>query len=161
MRSRLFIALLIVSTSAYADGLGDRVRECSAIENDTARLACFDGLDLTEAPPKPAAPVAPVAEVAAVPAATESLGAETLRHKDRATGEEEDTGVSATVTRCTERSDGRYVFYFGNGQVWRQSKDDRVHFRDCNFDVTITKDFFGYKMQQDGEKRRIRIKRLK
>ena len=53
------------------------------------------------------------------------------------------------------------VTFFSNGQVWKQSKNDRVHFRDCNFDVTITKDFFGYKMQQEGENRRIRIKRLK
>lgn len=159
------LILLTAGTGALADELGDRVRECGAIENDAARLACYDGLVIaaaSAAPVPPAAPVAPVvAEAASPPPAPASLGAETLRHKDRAAKAEEEIGVSATVTRCGENADGRYVFYFSNGQVWKQSKNDRVHFRDCNFNVTITKDYFGYKMQQDGEKRRIRIKRLK
>ena len=163
MKERLFfvLVLLAASTCVQAGGLDDRVRECSTIGDDAKRLACFDSLVVEKAaaaPEAPAAPRSPV-EVAAVPVAPEDLGAETLRHKDRAA--EEEINVSATITSCTERADGRYVFYFSNGQVWRQSKDDRVHFRDCNFNVTITKDFFGYKMQQDGEKRRIRIKRLK
>ena len=143
--------LLTAGTGALADELGDRVRECGAVENDAARLACYDGL---------VSPT-PTADITTAPPAPESLGAERLRHKDRAVEAEEKFEVSATVTRCTERSDGRYVFYFSNGQVWRQSNDERMRFRDCNFDVTITKDFFGFKMQQDGEKRRIRIKRVK
>ena len=164
MKTRIILALLIAGTNAHADDLSDRILECSAIGEDAARLACYDGLVIAEAsavPTPPAAPAVPVAEVAAPPPAPASLGAETLRHKDRAAEAEEEVKVSATVTRCGENADGRYVFYFSNGQVWKQSKNDRVYFRDCNFDVTISKDFFGYKMQQEGEKRRIRIKRMK
>jgi hypothetical protein len=148
MRTKTILALLIIGTNAHADDLSDRVRECSTIGEDAARLACYDGLVTAEASAVP-------------PPAPASLGAETLRHKDRAVAAEEEIEVAATVTQCGESADGRYVFYFSNGQVWKQSKDDRVSFRDCNFDVTITKDFFGYKMQQEGESRRIRIKRLK
>ena len=147
MKTRIILALLVAGTSAHADDLSDRVRECKTIGEDTARLACYDGLVR--------------AEVASPPPAPASLGAETMRQKDRTGEAAEKLEVSATVTRCSESADGRYVFYFSNGQVWKQSKNDRVHFGDCNFDVTITKDFFGYKMQQEGENRRIRIKRLK
>ena len=45
--------------------------------------------------------------------------------------------------------------------MWKQANDKRLYFRDCQFDVTITKDFFGYKMQQVGEKKRVRIKRMR
>jgi hypothetical protein len=170
MKKTIILALLVAGTNAHADNLSDRVRECKAIDEDAARLACYDGLvraEVSAAPTAPAAPAAsvapaaPVAEVASPPPAPASLGAETMRQKDRTGEAAEKVEVSATVTRCGENADGRYVFYFSNGQVWKQSKDDRVHFSDCNFDVTITKDFFGYKMQQEGEKRRIRIKRLK
>ena len=158
MRKRIILALLVAGTNAHADNLSDRIRECKAIGEDAARLECYDGLVTAEVS---AAPAAPVTEVASPPPAPASLGVETMRQKDRTGDAAEKVEVSATVTRCGENADGRYVFYFSNGQVWKQSKDDRVYFRDCNFDVTITKDFFGYKMQQAGENRRIRIKRLK
>lgn len=184
----LFISILLITANVVrADDLSDRMRACNAIESDAERLACFDGLLTSKAPVAPVEPVEPVvpvesvtpveavvpaaaapaaspepaADVAAPPPATESLGAETLRHKEREAEDKEEVRATATVTRCGESAEGRYLFYFSNGQVWKQSKQERLHFRDCNFDVTITKDFFGYKMQQVGEKRRIRIRRLK
>jgi hypothetical protein len=165
----ILLILLTTTTVVQADDLGDRVSECGAIENDATRLACFDGLATSNASvspkpsvaPNPPAATEPVAEVASPPPAPENLGAETLRHKDRAAEDKEELEVSATVTRCSESVGGRHFFYFSNGQVWKQSKNDRVHFGDCKFDITITKDFFGYKMQEVGEKRRIRIKRVK
>ena len=171
----VMLALPLASFAAQAESLDDRLRACSKIESDAARLTCYDELTTARAAasPEPATapePVSgpepvrerePVTEVVGPPPAPESLGAETLRQKDRGAEDKDEVEYAATVTRCSKRPDGRYVFYFSNGQVWKQSKNDRVYFRDCNFDVTITKDFFGYKMQQEGEKRRIRIKRLK
>ncbi len=93
------------------------------------------------------------------PPVPENLGAEALPDKPGEDAEPE--RFSATVTRCGESVDGRYLFYFENGQIWKQAKDNRLYFRDCQFDVTITKDFFGYKMQQAGEKKRIRIRRVR
>ena len=152
--------LLAAALYAQAEGLDDRLLACSRVVNDAKRLACFDNLvvENTAAAPQANAAQEPEAGAPAVQAAPDDLGAETLPDRERV---EEILNVAATVTRCSERSDGRMLFYFGNGQVWRQSKNERLHFRDCNFNVTITKDFFGYKMQRDGEKRSIRIKRVK
>ena len=146
---------------------------CRSIADDTERLACYDGLVDTPPPASPAAPAvveepeaepapepppAPT-EAAAPPPVPEDLGAEVLPDKPGEDAEPEK--FSATVIRCGESVDGRYLFYFENGQIWKQAKDNRLYFRDCQFDVTITKDFFGYKMQQVGEKKRIRIRRVR
>ncbi|MDJ0748731.1 MAG: hypothetical protein QNJ11_04570 [Woeseiaceae bacterium] len=163
----LIVVLLFGSTQAHSAELADNLAGCRAIANDAERLACYDGLADTSSQ---APPVAPSAETVVAPAPNteadatpppvpEDLGAEVLPEKP---GEEkEPERFSATVTRCGEAADGRYLFYFKNGQIWRQAKDDRLYFRDCQFGVTITKDFFGYKMQQVGEKKRIRIRRVR
>lgn len=69
--------------------------------------------------------------------------------------------ITGTVVDCRKDEFGDTYYYFDNGQVWKQKTDSRTSFEDCNFDVTISKDFFGYKMQRVGEKRRIRISRLR
>lgn len=89
----------------------------------------------------------------------DDLGSETLPRGSR--DEAEELEVRATVSRCEKDYRNKYRFYFDNGQVWKQTSDTRLNFRECNFDVTITKDFFGYKMKVDGDKRKIRISRVK
>ena len=62
------------------------------------------------------------------------------------------------VRSCGQLSDDRWYFVFDNEQLWKQSGAGRYRFRECDFDVTITKDFFGYKMKIDGGKT-LRVKR--
>ncbi|MBT8090786.1 MAG: type VI secretion protein [Gammaproteobacteria bacterium] len=151
----LFLGAPLLSHAEAASP--DTLRACSAIDDASARLACYD-----EAVGRPA----PAASTIATPPAEtraektlDDLGAETLPGASRA--EDEAIAVRATVTGCKKDARKKYMFFFENGQVWRQSSDKRVYFKDCNFDVTISKDFFGYKMQKDGDKGRIRISRIK
>ena len=165
MRPGVSLLLALLLGAAHAAELDDELGKCRAVSDDAARLACYDALATPAKPPAPPAAPAPVTEPVAAEAALpvpEDLGAEALPGKpEKKEPEKEKETFSATVTRCTENVDGRYVFYFENGQVWKQAKDNRLYFRECRFDVTITKDFFGYKMQQVGEKKRIRIKRVR
>ena len=62
------------------------------------------------------------------------------------------------VRSCGQMSDDRWYFVFDNGQMWKQSSDGNYRFKQCDFDVTITEDFFGYKMKIDGGKT-LRVKR--
>lgn len=62
------------------------------------------------------------------------------------------------VRSCGQMSDNRWYFVFGNGQVWKQSNKGSYRFKKCDFDVTITSDFFGYKMRIDGGKS-LRVRR--
>lgn len=143
---------------SYADAVNpDELRACSAIDDASARLACYD---------EAIGPPAPAANTSAAPRAEkparktlDDLGAETLPGAGRT--EDEELAVRATVTGCKKDVRNKYMFFFENGQVWRQSSDKRVYFKDCNFEVTISRDFFGYKMLRDGDKGRIRIARVK
>ncbi|MBT8109076.1 MAG: hypothetical protein KJP17_12610 [Gammaproteobacteria bacterium] len=89
----------------------------------------------------------------------DDLGSETLPRSSR--DEADKLAVRATVSRCEKDYRKKYLFHFDNGQIWKQTSDKRLYFKECNFDVTITKDFFGYKMKADDNKRQIRISRVK
>lgn len=112
------------------------------------------------ATPKPAAAAVPAAAEQSSERTPETLsdkvGRETLGPKK---GEE--VLVRGQIVRCREDLSGKYVFYFANGQVWRQRDNSRIRWDECNFEVTISKDFFGYKMIRDGEKKKVRIAREK
>lgn len=155
--------------------------DCRSIEDNAERLACYDRMSSpptpTPTPPPPVAPAAqapapqqvqspapqPVAEPVASPAAgapvvlDDSIGKESVDDGK----EKERTLISGHVSSCREDRSGKYRFYFDNGQIWLQKDNKRVPWRECDFDVTLEKDFFGYKMLPDGEDRTIRISRIK
>jgi len=135
---------------------------CGSIEDDAKRVACYDEIsgrqstakDVTmEAAPSSSAPAAAESEEYAP--LTADVGAEGLDGADK------DKPVRGHVTSCRKDSFNDYFFYFDNGQVWKQKSDGRLYYKECDFSVTISRDFFGYKMQIDGEKGRIRISRVR
>ena len=69
--------------------------------------------------------------------------------------------ANGQVTSCGEDQRGRYRFYFDNGQIWQQNDNKRVRWQECDFAVTIEKDFFGYKLQPKGDSKSIRVTRIK
>lgn len=75
--------------------------------------------------------------------------------------ESEKLELTARVVGCKKDDFRRYYFYFENGQVWKQKSERRLTYKECDFNITITRDFFGYKMLPEGETRRIRIARVK
>lgn len=89
----------------------------------------------------------------------DDLGSETLPRGNRDDAAKRE--VRATVSRCEKDVRKKYLFYFENGQIWKQTSDTKLYFKECNFNVTITKDFFGYKMKTDNNNRQIRISRMK
>lgn len=172
MRSVTIPVLMVLMGHAHA--AAPDLADCRTITNDAERLACFDA-QLSEASPgkhsdeSSSASEESSADVDAAPSSTTApvpppapadLGIESVPGK-AAKGKKEEESFSATVTRCERMADRRYAFHFSNGQIWRQANNERLYLPDCSFDVTITKDFFGYKMQQVGEKKRIRINRLR
>ena len=71
---------------------------------------------------------------------------------------------SAVVTHCEELKQERRLFFFmENGQIWRQSNAGRLNFRarDCQFDVTVKKDMFGWILHVPSENERVRVKRVR
>ena len=169
MKSRVIAyiaaALVAFATSfAIADndivaGLGT----CKAIEGESERLTCYDQLATSTAPVVTrAAEAAPLPEATA-PAAPLPLTDDVAR--ERIDGQEsERPEYAAVVTRCEDaKREHRKFFAMENGQVWKQANTGRMSFRDksCKFDVTLSKDAFGWVMEIPSEKRKIRVKRVR
>jgi hypothetical protein len=167
------VAVGLCSIAVAADAV-----DCRSIEDNSERLACYDRLSAPPVPPPPpqAAPQAVPApqqvpdQAAAKPSATESAAApaavvilDDSIGKERVTASEdkEKVLVAGHVSSCREDRSGKYRFYFDNGQIWLQKDNKRVPWKECDFDVSIEKDFFGYKMRAAGDHRTIRISRIK
>ena len=176
---------MMAATEAEAQDSGGMAR-CAGIENAEARLACYDEAagrgastksdsdaaeiallpaatrsepqPLTEAPrnePQPAT-VAPSSDPQPL---TGEVGEEQLSGKSRP--EREPDSFRGKVVECKQDASKKWYFYFDNGQVWKQRANARLSNRDCDFEVTITKDSFGYKMQIVGEGKKIRVGRIR
>ena len=145
---------LTASAEVHAQDSSDMAR-CAELENADARLACYDEAigRSTSTPPNPEG-----AEKEPKPL-TEEVGQDQLDSKDKP--DQEPEAFAGRVTDCRQNADGRWYFYFANGQVWKESNSGRQRFTDCDFEATITKDAFGYKMQIDGEGKKIRIGRIR
>jgi hypothetical protein len=135
-------------------------------EPPPARSAAKD-LVVTEAAVSEVASVDPaVAEAAAVTVATsppetdrmpEDLGKDDKKETKERKSAEKKT-YRGHVQSCGQMSDNKWYFVFDNGQVWKQSSNGSYRFKQCDFDVTISKDFFSYKMKIDGGKT-LRVRR--
>lgn len=149
------LVVVLVLPSVADDRTIEKIAACAAIDDASERLACYDSLEGIEksTPAKVAAPVA-----ASVPVPPDELGSETVTRTD---ADSEDQSVVARVVSCSKDSLNDYYFNLDGGQVWKQLGDERFSFKNCDFNVTISKDYFGYKMQIDGKKGRFRVKRIR
>jgi len=147
------------------DRMPEELRACRSIDDAGARAACYDTIvdrhwpDTVVMRQTDAHSTDSVATDSTYVELNDEIGRESLDvDEETVRGGEIFTG---TVIDCRQDALQDYYFFFDNGQVWKQKSDSRVKYEDCNFEVTISKDLFGYKMQQVGERRRIRISRVK
>jgi hypothetical protein len=159
----------------------EELKACARTEDSSARIACYEELgkrvlgeepsvaeasQIVESSSVAAAVVAAAPVEEGVPA-TPVAEVRTERLPDEIGGggfEEKKEGKAGLarghVTSCRQASDGRWFFTFDSGQIWKQSSAGHYRFKDCEFDVTITKDMFSYKMAIDGG-RKLRVRRQK
>lgn len=186
-RARLVIAVCLLAGAAEAQddsaSVAAGMRACASVSAAADRLACFDTLAaaLGAAPaesraPAPAAAAraeSPAAGTTAAPtepqpaaaAAASAAGRpldDAVGKKQTDQGESEPQVWAGRLTAC-ERSEAtsRWYFHFDNGQVWRQSNAGRLTFRECEFDVTVERDLFGYKLNIPDMDKSIRVSRVR
>ena len=159
---------LIGAVSVVANAqVPDSLTACRALEDDAARLACYDeAMSRDKSSPEVAASAATdttattvttAATTAAVPATVpldDEVGRESLNRGD-------EPAIVGRLVECRGDYRSKYHFYFDNGQVWKQTNNARIRWNDCNFDVNIEKDAFGYKMNRVGDKKTVRISRVR
>jgi hypothetical protein len=144
---------------------GDSLAECARVQDDLARLACYDRLAgrapavqaATPAVPAPAlaAPAAApavqasagaaqpqtaTAPAASAPAADFGLSPRAIEERDPSKKVESITG---TVTGVSQNASGRYVVELDNGQVWVQSESNSYPVLKTGDTVTIKRGAIG------------------
>ena len=142
----------------------EQLKNCARTADRAVRIACYESLgqrvlreepiktaDVSKVEPEAVETVSPEPEPQRLP---DKLGIEKREEKQAA----QKKSHRGHVRSCGQRSDDKWYFVFDSGQVWKQSSDGNYRFNECDFDVTITKDFFGYKMKIDGGKS-IRVRR--
>jgi len=119
------------SMSLAADSEATAMQKCQALQDREERLACYDGIS-SQAEPEVATVEVPPSTPKAPPSVAPVMEESLAK---------EEPGAAATTM---------------NDEIGR-----RVPWKECDFEVTIKKDFFGYVMQRSGEKKEIRIARMK
>lgn len=141
----------VAKAQASKKPLESQIHSCSIKVEDLDRLACFDILAKAVS-----------AEMELNKKAAASLPKELGGIKfDK--NRKEPTANNGQLVNCKKSHDGRWLFYFESGQVWKQISADNVsrRYKGCSYKVAIKKDGFGYKMHIDELLRKIRVKRLK
>ncbi|MEM7278713.1 MAG: hypothetical protein AAF385_11370 [Pseudomonadota bacterium] len=154
MRTQSLAVLAIVAiwpaVQAAEVDVRSALSECRHISDESERLSCYDAIEhaLSEQTSN------------ANNEALSQLGAEQLPGNSEQ-ARRDNPPVNANVTRCTRGSNKKLYFYLENGQVWRQKSDRRLRIKACEFNVEISKDFFGYIMKHIDEDVRIRVSRVR
>lgn len=159
----IFLLAVALTTPGLAHSdLADALRECAAVGDNTVRLACFDEIaeSLLAAQSRASD---------ATPATAESVDDDQPKPLTNDVGKGADSGkeqrreiYTATVTHCEHnRRLNEFFFFLENGQVWKMSNFRRPVVGECRFDVTIEKDFFGFRMDIPSEDASFRVSRVR
>ena len=154
----VFLATVFTSSGiAYAVDTAEELKVCAGITDKDARLACFDNLGERVLQAEPA-DKAPTQEETAQPE-VETASTTGVQPLPEDLGGSKDIQYAGLITSCKQGHYGDWYFFFDNGQVWKEVSNRNLRFKECNFNATITRDAFGYKMKIDGVKRNIRVRR--
>ena len=171
-----FISINTLYASESAEALIDKLsKECYTLKNDSARLACYDKNLIVHVGNKSKRVSLPVdksvTEKSKIVSNTEpdletnntiqrvaQLGEKYIPNKV----EEKHNRYKFTLIKTQKDSRDRWLFFFENGQVWRQL-EPRYMKRIKNYPVTvyITEEIFGtYKLQQADSMKKIKVQRV-
>lgn len=180
IRERLILLAMAIAMPAFAIAAGEEtlvasLARCAAIDDDPARLACFDELardadrvPVAQAPATASEKTEPDAVAgSAAPAAgtairplTDDVGRGQVG--DRSNEDARDEVYTARLAGCEQAGPSeRMYFLLDNGQAWRQSDSDRLRLEGCGGEVRISRDFFGYKLYIEDEDVTIRVRRVR
>ncbi len=152
----------------------DDLLACAALQDSSARLACFDNAVaplVASRPVRPPAPTqpesrtppAPKAQPDPVPAPTTRFGEEQLDAKQRQQDADEAQTLHARIAELKSASSGRYLVVLDNGQVWRHEDAYLGGFLKQGEAITISKGAMGsYRLTRDAgqSKNWIRVTRV-
>ena len=171
--------VLLLTTPAHAQSNSaatESIEQCRKIADVTDRLDCYDRIGESEIATHPAPENQDVAAPGPEPMDTEQVspGPETseIAVEDAEYGVlADDVGlpkssdaykpIPVTVTRCGKANNRKWYFYFDNGQVWKYIGSRTLRYRSCNTPAKLVEDGFGFTLQMDGDKAKLRVDRVR
>ncbi|HUR42160.1 MAG TPA: hypothetical protein VM240_13425 [Verrucomicrobiae bacterium] len=138
------VALLVL----MAPAAGANIQQCAAVDDPTARLACYDALA--------GRPAAPAAALPAPAPSPNDFGKPVPRADEVASIESRIVGTLRQWQRGTRVK-------LDNGQVWKVTGDESGYYPSVpdNPEVVITKGFFGgYWLELKAVGRKIKVQRV-
>ncbi len=161
------IVAMLLATAAQAEGIPDALRRCAAIQDDAARLACYDAYvagarAAASAGTREAAdrseragddePASAAASRPSAAAADRSQEAE-ARFGLPSVRQEEPDEITAKITDIAERANGTRIFTLDNGQVWVEDSRARTLKLRVGDTVRINAGLFGsYRLRGSGNR---------
>lgn len=167
------ISLLVVfittltAFSGYANNMSEALVSCSKVEQDSARLACFDKLS------------ADIDKIAKIDKSSEQQIVKQVLKPKKISEEERIANFGAlhikskndvneekivlTISKLNKNRHGKLRFIFKNGQRWKQTDTNRLLVKEGD-SVALTKGALGaiyLKLNKPDTKRKIRVKRTK
>jgi hypothetical protein len=153
-RLGLLLAAVLLAPQAVR---ADEPRRCAALDDDRARLACYDSIF-----GRPAVAAAPAAATATDPEADFGLTEAAKRAREPEESRERfPESISGTVAKVARQPAGELVLTLENGQVWTQVQVDaraRVAVGDT---VTIKKAALGSHLLVTEDRYATRVRRVK
>ena len=140
----LTMCLLLPAIPGFASPL--TAEKCKKIEQDKARLACYDEAFLTSNATKDPQKIEAIKE----------FGLEHIIDT-----ENRQTEIVAVVSSVKADPYGKLKVSLDNGQVWKQKESKRIRLKKGD-KITIRRGAFGsFNLQKEGQGRVIKVKRLK
>lgn len=156
----LLVVILGMVAPSWAnanESLQNGLQRCGLMDNASARLACYDQLGGRQNKDN-----ANVIEPTVLPKKELNSRKFSPQNVQQTETETETETVIVKVTKCRKSGgNNKYTFYLEDGQVWKQVSSKRLNFKDCNFGVSIHKDFFGYKMQLENSEKKFSVSRIR
>lgn len=173
----LFVCGLFILTTenTQAQGQDNAFQRCLSIEDNQARLSCFDQAaramnnQETISPPittphtQPNAIIAPAQVTSIQPdtqpdaARRDEFGRSSMRPEPT---EVEDDTLHVTIVSWRKSLRGHYIMTTADGQVWRQTETGRIPLRGDQVSATIKKGALGsFRLNIDGMRKSFRVKR--
>ncbi len=153
LRSKLFLASLLISCSSVAAPLHNELAQCRTIASAERRLACYDAIGLSN---NEAVTVSkPAADVVSKERLSELFGFE---EKEIAKQIPDRMEVEVRESALVH---GKRVFRLSNGQVWRQTDNKRFMYTPDNGPAYIERGALSsFFFSQRDTNTRIRVKRV-
>ena len=173
MRGQTIIVTLVIAACAStgiarsADPI-EELKTCARMTDRDARIACLDNLGKRVLLEESADEMPTQEEVAEPQVVTTAPIAKAQPPPDNlgvpAVGDDQEVKppeYTGKLRSCKQGQYGNWYFFLDNGHVWKEVNIRSRRFKECNYNVTITKGVFGYRMRIDELEKTIQVKRHK